>query len=282
MQGTRKMKLDLSAAWERGTASIGANREIVLVLAGVFLFIPFFAIFLVLLGSGFDFTGNPDATQAEQALRFTALIGDFLGRYWWLLLIAFLMQAVGSLAIIRILADPAKPTVGDVLKLAARLVATLLAANILTGLVVQLPTLLAGLAGGGDTAAGAAINLIGLPFILYLSIKFVLIAPAVALEGQANPLKAIAHSWRATKGNWLRIFAFLVLFYIAALVLFLVLSLVFGLVFALLGARGEEIGSAAFWAFSLTTTYVIYYAVIAAMYRQLSGARPSVPTTAGE
>ncbi|UVI40305.1 glycerophosphoryl diester phosphodiesterase membrane domain-containing protein [Qipengyuania spongiae] len=276
------MKLDLSAAWERGTASIGANREIVLVLAGVFLFIPLFAIFLVLLGSGFDFTGNPDADQAQQAMRFAALIGEFLGQYWWLLLIAFILQAAGSIAIIRILGDAAKPTVGDVLKLAARLVPTLLAANILSGLVVQLPSLLAELAGGGETAVGATINLIGLPFVFYLSVKFILIAPAVALEGQANPLKAIARSWRVTKGNSLRIFAFFLLFAVAALVLFLVLSLVFGLVFALLGARGEEIGSAAFWAFFLTTTYVIYYAVIAAMYRQLSASRPSVPTTAGD
>lgn len=272
------MKLDLSAAWDGATRRIGANREVVLVLGGIFFFLPLFSMFLVLFGSGIEFVpegGEPDPERLSEA------INAFLAAYWWALLAVGALQLIGAIALLSVLGAPQRPTVADALRRGLKLFLPLLAAQLLSTLAVQALPTLANLVGG---AGGALLSIISLPIAIYLSIKFALISVVTAIEGVSNPINILSRSWALTKGNSLRLLAFFLLLLLAGAVLFMMAALIFGLIFALMGDQGEMIASAAFYAAVITIAYMFGYAVVAAVYRQLSGAAPrvSVPHAGGD
>ena len=72
------------------------------------------------------------------------------------------------------------------------------------GIVLALLTLAA-------PAAATLAVVLTIPVMIYLFIKFALTAPVIAIEGERNPIKALARSWKLTKGNSFRIVLFLFL-----------------------------------------------------------------------
>lgn len=257
-------KLDMGRAWTQATGMVGANRDIVSVLAGVFLFLPLFVLLIALLGSGIDFGpegGEPDPEKiAEQ-------INALLLTNWWALLLVGVGQICASIAILALLGDPGRPTVREVLARLPRLLLPVLGAQLLVGVLTQLPSLLASLL---PELAEAAASLVILPVTLYLTVKFTLAIAVIVLAGQRNPIEAMRRSWQLTKANSFRLFAFFAMLVFLGLVIGLILSLVIGLVFAALGDRVALFGNAAFYALMLTVFYTLAYALTVAIYRQLS------------
>ena len=90
-------------------------------------------------------------------------------------------------------------------------------------------------------------------------------------EGVANPVTALQRSWRMTKGNSFRLFAFYFLLVIALLVLMMVISLVVGLVLALFGPGAQTFGSALMGSLMNALWATIFLAVLAAVHDQLGG-----------
>ncbi len=271
------MKLDLNSAWTRAMKMLGRNRELIAILAGLFLFLPLAALFTVLTGSNIAFPedGDQDAMAAAMEL--------LLARYWWMFLLVGVAQIIGAIAIIRTLGDPTRPTIGEAIRSAMTLLLPLLGAQLLAGLAIQVLPTLGNLS--GNVPLSAIANLIGLPLLIYLSIKFLLISPVVALENTRNPLTALRRSWALTKGSSFRLLAFFVLLLLAFVVLFFVAAILIGLVLALLSEGIAQVGMAIFYAAIITLAYVVAYAVITAIYRQLASAPTSaagVPTTADE
>ncbi|MEP0191764.1 MAG: glycerophosphoryl diester phosphodiesterase membrane domain-containing protein [Erythrobacter sp.] len=273
------MKLDLGKAWTDATAMLGANREVVLVVAGLFFFLPYFAIGLL-----FPESINPETVEPPPGadpdvvmeMSLAAMQAQY-ARVWPALLVGLLIQMVGSLALLALLTDREKPTVGEALKVGAFGFPTYLGVQILTGLISAVSVLLVGgLAGFMPTIVAVLLTIVMIAIVLYLLIKFCLATAIIAIEREMNPIAAIARSWKLTKGNSFRLAAFFILLIIAIGVISILVSSVFGLVFAALGGAIENIGLAFVSGGTNAVVSVIILGVLAAIHRQLAG--PSTET----
>ena len=274
------MKLDLSAAWDGAMKMLAANREMVLVLAGVFFFVPYLAFSLFLP----DPMAQAGAAGAEPDMdAMSAQIVAFYAEYWWALLLLALIQAVGSIALLAILGDRDRPTVGDAMGRGLRFLPTQIGAQILTGFAILAPPTIGvalGAAIGSEGVAGL-LGLLMVPVTLYLLVKFSMSSPAIAIERIMNPITALGRSWRLTKGNSFRLFLFYLLLVAAFTVLSMIATLAFGLIFALGGEHVALIGQALISSLINVGFACVAYAVLASLHRRLSGpaATATVPTT---
>lgn len=257
-------KLDMGKAWTQATGMVGANRDLVGVLAGLFLFLPLFVLLIALLGSGIDFGSQGPEPDPE---KFAAQINALLLANWWAVLMVIIGQLCASLSILALLGDPGRPTVREVLARVPRLMLPAIGAQALIIVVTQLPSLLAGQL---PAMAEALLSLVILPVTLYLSIKFSLAIAVIVLAPEGNPIEAMRRSWRLTKSNSFRLFGFFLILGLLFVVIALILSLVVGLATAALGDRVALFGNAAFYALVLTVFYTLSYALTVAIYRQLS------------
>ncbi len=261
-------KLDMGRAWSQATGLIGTNRDLVMVLAGIFLFIPLFVFALALLSSAVDFGGagaEPDPERIREQIN-AVLIAN-----WWALLLAAVGQLCGGIAIIALLGDRSRPTVSEVLKMVPRLILPVFGAQVLVALATQGFAIIFGLLPEGVAAAG---NLLTFPISLYLTVKFCLVIAAIVLGHQSNPVAAMRESWRVTKANSLRLLGFFALLVVLAAVIGLIATLIVGLLLSALGEHAETIGNAAFIALLMTVFYTVSFALTVSIYRQLSDPAP--------
>ena len=264
------MKFDMSAAWSEVTRLLSANRQVLLIVAGVFFFLPSVIYGLVfnseLAGLEAAQAGEPDFEAMTQGFA------RVFGQYWWILLLTTIVQWFGTLAMLVLLTDRSRPTVGQALGAGLRLLLPYLGAQILMscvfGILLLLPFATAASAG---TGAGVLVGFVALVTLIYLYTKFLLVAPVVATERIVNPLAAISRSWRLTKGNSLRLFLFVFLLAVAFIVVGGVASMIAGLAFALAGADAALVGDAIVSGLVNALFTAIFVAAVAAAYRQLAG-----------
>ncbi len=269
------MKLDMGAAWNTATSLIGRNRDVVLVIAGVFFFLPSFAVSLALPQADALATATPGDAQALM----NAMMG-FYADYWWALLLTFMAQGIGTLALLTLLTDRARPTVGEAIKRGAISFPSYFVTNILAAMAVAgvllLPMALVSITGGSAAVALGVVLVI--PVMLYLMVKFSLIMPAIAIDRILNPLAALARSWQLTKGNSFRLLLFYALLLVATTVMLALVSMVVGVVFAALGGEIEKIGNAIFSSLINAAFVVVFFGVLAGVHRQLAGEAPEALT----
>lgn len=274
------MKLDLNAAWDHAVRLIAANREVMLVLAGVFFFLPY-ALFLLLVPvPDFAAVAGP---SGENSPALMAAVNGFLAEYWWAILLLVLAQTVGGLAVMAVVGDPARPTVREAMRRGAAYLPASVVAQLLTSLASMLAVVVAILLGAltGSQALAGALALFALPVVIWIMTRWSLSGAAIAIERLGNPVAALRRSWRLTKGNSLRLFAFYVLLLAAYFVITLVLDLLVRIATALPGAQIAEILGALLSSMISAVMVAIGYAVLAAVHRQLARAeRVSVPGTA--
>lgn len=264
-------KLDLGRAWNTATALIAANRDVVLIVAGVFFFLPN-VISTLLLPSQDAIAMQMEAMGANpDPEEMMALMADYFARSWWIYLIFGLVQAAGVLGLLALLTDKARPTVGQALAFGLKALVPYLLAQILLGMaLVLVPVLLIALGAAVNPGVAVLLGMVGLVVAVYLWVKFSLLSPVIAIEKTMNPIAALARSWALTKGNSLRLLAFYFLLIVAAAVLSMIASLVFSLFMVL----GEEIGlfAVAIGGGLVSMVFTtIMLAVLAAVHRQLSG-----------
>lgn len=272
-------KLDMGKAWTQTTALIGANKDTLSALAGLFFFLPSFgaALFLpetttTIPAGGQRQSGDPQVAMQQALDQISALYAD----NWPVLLAVSIAGFIGSMSLLALLSDRGHPTVGEALGKGIRSIPAYIAAQFLSALAAGLAL---GLPFGVVTAfapppVAAVVALLLIVAIAYAAIKFSLIAPVIAIDGERNPMAAIARSWRLTRGNSLRIFAFFVLLFV---VIVIIGVLVQGILTLLLSAAGGEvarIGIAAVSALVNAMITVIFLVVLAAIHRQLAGAAP--------
>lgn len=264
------IKLDLGKAWEDAVGLLTANKDVVLIIAAVFFFLPGAISGVIspeptelnaMLASG----GNPDPDDVS------AVFLGYFQQVWWIYLLNALITAIGSLSLFALLRSSQRPTVGEAIAIGVRslptyIVITLLMA-ICASIAIAVPAILGALV---HPALGAVLSVVGLVIAIYLSVKFSLTSPIVAVDGVLNPVTAMVQSWKLTRGNSLRLFAFYVLLGICLIVMTLIVSLLLG-IFAVFGDQvGLFAGSIGGALFGMLTTSV-FLAVIAAAHRQLSG-----------
>jgi hypothetical protein len=273
-EGTGAMKFDMGAAWADAVRLISGNRQVLLILAGVFFFLPY-AIFMMVFMNEMGAVGaaqraNADSEAVGQAAF--ALYGDM----WWLILIMAVVQGIGMLGLLALLTDRSRPTVGEALGTGAKLLLPYLGAQLLISFLMGMLLLFPIAVGvAASTGAGVLVGIVAAVVLAYLFTKFMLVAPVIAIDRIANPLAALSRSWRLTKGNSLRLFAFIVLVMVAAVIVGTVASMVIGLPFALMGAEAALVGQAIGSSVVNAIFMVIFLAVLAAIHRQLAGRAPA-------
>lgn len=271
-------KLDMGKAWVQATGLMGANRDTISAIAGLFFFLPSMASALIV--PELANPSQPDAPGgADPELVMQAMIDQMSEIYaanWPILLAVFIVQFIGSMSLFALLTDRGNPTVGEALKTGLKSMPSYIAAQLL---MVLLASLAIGLplgvisALGGATVAGLAV-LVAMVLIVYVLVKLSLVAPVIAIEGERNPFTAIGRSWQLTKGNSLRIFAFVLLLVIVIGIISALVSGILGLVLAALGDPVATIGNGVVNALINALLTVVFLVVTVAIYRQLVGATP--------
>jgi hypothetical protein len=257
------MKFDGNAAWKQASAMVAANRELVLVLAGVFFFLPSFALIMLVKQPQV-----PQGTTPEQAV---AALQPFVSSLAPWLVVASVVQAMGRLTLIGLFGRGRRTTVGGALRgavvaMASYLVVYLLstmALSVMLGVVVAVVRLLNPL-----VAVAVGAYLVCLVYGRLLTTTAVIV-----LEEQYNPFKAFFRSLALTRGNGLRIGNFLFLLAIAFLVVMLVLSIVLGILASLTMGQGRTAEIVTGSASSVVTAAALAYfvAITVAIYRQVGG-----------
>ena len=263
------MRFDSSLAWTDASSAVSANREVVLALAGVFFLLPGLALALLYPQP------EPAANLSQEEMM--AVVGDYYTSILPVALPMVLFQAVGTLGLLTLLTDRARPTVGEAIKLGLKGVIPYFLAQIILGLGI-------GLVGGAVLAVTAATGAVALvvvgvaataAIVAYAAIKTSLVAPVIVIESERNPIAALKRSWQLTSGNSVRIGLFYLLVGVAFLVVILVATAVVGIFLSLIaGAEAGEVATAVVSS-ALNAIMALYFvAIIAAIHRQLSGGSP--------
>lgn len=262
------MKFDMSKAWNEAVAMIRANSEVLLVVAGIFFFLPSLVMTIAMPEMSQMTAFDPENIQALSS-QLQQIYADF----WWLIALAFLLQLVGYLALLALLRDDARPTVGEAIRTGVVGLLPAIGAYLLFafGLGIMLALLIAPVAavGGGGLAAIAVIA--GIVAMVYVSVKFSLAAPVIAIEKIFNPITVLKRSWRLTKGNSLRIFGFFVLIMLVYMVLSMLVGMLIMGLLALLGDTAGTLVNGVLSGVLGAIATVVFVAVLAAIHRQLAG-----------
>lgn len=270
-------KLDMGKAWTQATALIGSNRDTIGAIAGLFFFLPSLALALFAPDLVNPTVAGPDG--ADPQVAFQAMINQMTQAYadnWPMFLAMTLAQFIGSMSLLALLTDRARPTVREALTTGFVSLFPYLAAQLLSALGVAL---LIGIPLGLVSAAGSpgATLLVGAVLVavgFYVFVKFTLIAPVIAIDGIRNPIRALIRSWQLTKGNSFRIAAFLLLLFFTIGIISALVTGILGLALSALGSDIAAIGLGVVNAAVNTGIGVIFLVVIAAIHRQLAGHSP--------
>lgn len=266
-------KFDMGRAWDQAISLIRGNQDVILIVAGVFFFLPYLALALFVP----EITGGPGAAPPggetpEEAMQ--AMI-DTMSANLPLLILMGIVQAIGILGLLSLLQDSARPTVSEALMTGAKSLLPYIAAQFLQALAMvatfAVPIALAGITGSG--AVGGLFALPAFAVIIYIAIKFSLVAPVIVIDRIANPINAMRRSWELTKGNSFRLALFFALLLVALLVISAVLALVLGAL-AMIGGTIAAVVTALLNALLNMATVIISLAIIAAIHRQLAGETP--------
>lgn len=265
------MKFDSNLAWKRATSSIGANREVLLALSGVFFLLPSLAFAL--------FFPAPEPTPGQSEQQVMAVMQAYYLTAMPALIPMALVQAAGTLALLTLFTDKSRPTVGAAIRRGVTGMPSYFAAQILLGIAIGVlggTALALGAVTGVQAIAGLMLALVILAAV-YAAIKTSLVAPIISVEGVLNPVAALQRSWRLTKGNSVRIGLFYVLLLLAMAAVMLVIMMIVGVVLAAVaGAETTRIISAVVSSALGATATLYFVAVMAAVHRQLAGPSPEV------
>ena len=256
------MTFDMTAAWREATAMISANREVMLTVAGIFFLLP-----ALLLGFSTPaipmMVGTPEVMQAEMAA--------FYRSYGWLYALTFMVQIVGYLALLALLRDRRRPTVGEAISAALRGLLPAIGTALMLALAITAAVVVAALVTGLLSLGGALLGLLLIPAFIWLLVRVSLWQPVIAIDRVANPIRVIGRSWALTRGNGLRLFVFYLLLFIAYIVVSIVIGLVASGLLLALGETAALIVGAIVSGLIGTVAAVIFVAVLAAVHRQLAG-----------
>ena len=257
---------------------VRANREVLLVIGGVFFFLP-------KLITAFFFGDAQMAMMAQLAQtggmvdpqRSAAAVDAFLSRMLPVLVAIMLVEGVGYLAVIALLTDARRPTVGQALAMGARRLPTLIGVAALLLLGYLLAGMFAAPVVGMLIAARAtAIAVIGgIAFVVMAGLmmtRLSLVFPVIVMDAVQGPWRSLRRAWNLTRGQAGRLFVFYLLLFIAYVVLALAIGIaVVTLVNLTLGQGSGGRFAANIVQGALGTAFsVVCTAVLVAVHRQLA------------
>ena len=265
--------LSIGKAWDEARAALQSGRRLLVPVALGLLLLPAVIVAMV----------QPPVAAGEQAEA---------GSWMLIALLMLIVMILGQIAIV-LLVNGWRGSVGEAIARAARRTPTMIAAAliIMVPVVLILAVLLSvaavGTSGSGDfnlaslNLAGTLVLLLCLLLLIYLSVRLLPMIAAVAAES-IGPVAAIKRSFALTRGNFWRLFAFVLVIMIAFLVIAMVSGAVLGSLITVLLGRPEP------WSVShllialvggvvQTAFILVYTAMLARIYAQLATPAATVP-----
>jgi hypothetical protein len=273
------MKFDGNRAWNDAVRAVSANREVLLVLAGVFFFLPGLMAALFLSANQAEMAASVAAVMA--APKNPAALQQMMHAYGSVapyVIAQLLIQSVGYMAMLALLTDQRRPTVAEAMAMGVRsmpaLIGTILIvflgyiiASLPLGLVVM--ACIAALGPQLGVAVGATIDIVVL-FVVVARLSLTL--PVIVIEGLHRPFAVLQRSVHITGHNTLRLLAFYILLAMAYIVITVALGAVLTLLSTVTG-RGESFAliSGAMSGLIGAATSIVLTAILAAVHGQLAG-----------
>ncbi|MBV1690571.1 hypothetical protein KRR38_23560 [Novosphingobium sp. G106] len=260
------MKFDGNLVWKQATATMAVHRDLVLALAGVFFFLPSFALIMLIKQPQMAPGGTP-----EQMMK--VLEPFFASAAPWFLL-ASIIQSVGQVTLLQLFGSAGRSTVGQALRAGLSALPTYIAMQLITGfLMTMVLFLVVGIASLISPVLGVAL---GIYAACQAFGRFVAGGAVVVLEREKNPFAALLEAVALSRGNGFRIGNFLFLLATATFFLLMVLTFLVGIAAALALGEGRTADIVAGFFSSVATAVAVSYfaAIIVAIYRQLRGNSP--------
>jgi hypothetical protein len=261
-------KLSLSRAWDESRGVLQHDGKLLAIVALALIAFP----------STIQAMVTPPAPQGELPEA---------GPWIAVAVVAILVAIAGQLAIIRLAVGP-HTTVGEAIGHGARRTPAYVAAVIIwiAPLVLALVAVISAMKAQNPSAA-AGIAFFALMLLAMFLVVRVIAAPAIASAEGTGPIAILRRSLSLTRGNWWRLFAFLLLFTIGGLCLVLAAIVVSGSIAAAIFGTPEPMSVGALiialvTQVTIAAVSVVYFVMLARIYVQLAalgGASPSVPTT---
>ena len=261
------MNFDLDTAWRDVRRLAGENRKLLLAIAGIFIFIPY-ASLLILLPS---IAPMPEPPQGAPFSVVMASIREFYASSWWAFALLTLAITIGQLAMLALIERKPGPTVGEAIGMGAKACLPAWLALLLQSLAINLATALivAIAAVTGVSILVFLATVAALVLALYLTTRFSLVLPIMASENYLNPIGVLKKSWDRTRGHAARMLAFYVLIGVAAVVTAIVVVMIPGVALALFGEQVAESGGMIVSAIIVTAMMILFTLVLASVNRQL-------------
>jgi hypothetical protein len=202
--------LSISRAWDETRARIAADGRLMSIVAAALIVLPGLIVEVI----------SPSSIRSESTMLESILF-----------LVSSLLALVGQLAIIRLAVTPAV-SVGEAIGHGARRMPIYLVAAILLTIafvVLLIPFGLVAYAAGVpfdksseqaflESPVALVLSLLYLALLIFIAIRMLMSSP-VASEENAGPVQILRRSWDLTAGHWWRLFGFIVIFVIGALIL---------------------------------------------------------------
>lgn len=239
------MPFSYDRAWQDVVAMFRDSWVLLLTLAGVFVFFPAFALFV--------FAPMPEAQpDGSPQAAFQLIYNWYETTMIWLILVNAI-GAFGQAAILSLLLDRARPTVGESLGVAAGLFPAYFAAQFLM-----------------NFAMGAGLMLLLVPG-LYLVGRFAVVGPLLVAHRIGNPIRAIAAGWRATDKRGWRIAGLILLVFVVSWIATSAATSILTILGSLLVPEsGRPMVGGFAGALSSTAVSLLLTVLSAAIYRQLA------------
>jgi len=227
-------------------ALLASRPEILLTLTGFFLMLPMLVLLMLRWP---ELGGDTSATAVAGWNKWTE------ANSLWLLLVA-MIGSFGRLAMLILIFDRARPTVGEALAGAGRLFLWFYLAGLLASLAQYGGFLLFVLPG------------------LYIMGRLFVAEPTLVAEGITSPLRVIARSFEVTRGNGWRIFLVSAIMVVGAFIFLLAVSTVVGVLAAVFQLQGLGLFLSAFICASVFSgIYLLLLLLSVSAYGQLADDR---------
>src|SRR3569833_3336826 len=199
VEGGQAIKFDMGQAWSDTTRLLTANIGMIAIVAGVFFFLPYAAMTLLLTNS----LGQMMVSDPQNPTAAFDLIFALYSHIWWVFVLVGVGQGIGMLGLLSLLTARQRPTVGEALLIGAKTFVPYLGAilllYVLMAFVIGIPVALA--LAAGSTALTVIVVIAVLVALLYAMTKFSLI-PAVGAAGRGRgPGGAGARAGRGAGGG---------------------------------------------------------------------------------
>jgi hypothetical protein len=263
-------RVSISAAWDETKAVLRREAKL-LVAVGLALFV----LPGVVLG-----TVSPKLKAGEVSE----------GGPWMLVaLVVILISVAGQLAVMRLAMGP-QVSVGEAISHGFRRLLPYVASVLMWVLpLLLIAGAIYGFARGGTkepNAIAAVLMIVWALLFIFISVRLIL-GSAVASAEHVGPIAILKRSWNLTAGSWWRLFAFLILFAIPALILLYAVGAVAALLATAMFGDVEAMSMGGLVVAILSQLVsalvsIVFFVMLARLYTQLAGrgeAQASVPSS---